>query len=1169
MKLKRILLMSFICGMAGFVSAQSENKSILQEQSEEYSKYNLSTPQQWDSLFIAQNPGMTRNILPKERNNCTLDKVVYGWNPYWAGSTYLNYQWNLLSHLCHFSYEIDYADGTANSTHNWATDDAVDSALANGVKVDLCLTLFSNHGTFLANSTATQTLITNVIGMLQSRGGNGVNLDFEGMASSCKADFTAFVTTFSNQLHAAIPGSELSIAMPSVDWSPSEFDLPAIIPYVDMFIIMGYDYYYSGSTIAGPTDPLYNFLTSYNYTLTKSVTYYLNAGVPSAKLILGLPYYGKQWATTDNSVGSSTTASGTSPFYNTVRANASGNYTTKLWNSNSFTPYYPFQISTQWYQCWIDDAYSLGKRFDMVNQRGIGGIGIWALGYDDGYTELWDKITDKFSSCAVVNCVDTIYDMGGPGRNYYDNENYTYTIQPSGATAVQLVFNSFSVTNDTLWLYDGASTASPLIGTYTLTNSPGTITSTSNALTLKFRSRASTNSTGWDAIWTCITDNTPPTTLVNVNGNWQTQDFTANFTDADVGTGVEKRFYEVSDFNGTEWTANAQNGFFFDEFNSLNSSVWTIPASSGTWSVNGGNLLQTDSAVSNTNIYAALDQNNDDIFLYHFNAKIENAVYAANQRRFGFHFFCDDASQTNRGNSYFIYFRQETSKLEFYKVVSNSFTQEKVIDNVILSPGQWYNFKVMYDRNSGKIDVYRDDIFLGTWIDPSPYTANGNYISFRTGNCNATINDIEVFHSRVASEQVSVGSAGTNDIRYQNTNPSSPSARIFSIVADAAGLLSETDTELVDVDWTPPSLISEVNDGISADIDTTSIITSISANFSKSLDPNSDIAHYEYCFGTTPGGAELIGWTNNGIDTAVIRSGFTLQNGLTYYFSAISVDGAGLLSDTAISDGVYIRYAPVAGFTTSTQVFCKGDTVQYTNTSTSATSYLWNFPGGNPASSPQENPLVAYNTIGTFDVSLYAYGPGGSDTISVIAYIYVNPAPQASFSAIDTLVYLPSADVVFSNSSSNASAFYWDFGDGTTSTDQNPWHSYNTAGVYTVMLIASNTLCGDDALILTDYIHVESGVGIYECQDYYYTTIYPVPSTNDVTLYITLDETDKMQIGLLDVTGKYISDISNGTFNKGKHKFSISKEKLNLKCGTYFIRIKGSKGNQYLRFIFE
>ena len=116
---------------------------------------------------------------------------------------------------------------------------------------------------------------------LSARGAKGVNIDFEGMGASHRAAFTAFMINLSTQMHAAIPGSEVSICLYAVDWS-NVFDMAAMNSSVDLFIIMGYDYYYSGSTTSGPTDPLYQFSTTYNYTLSKSVTYYLKQGVTPA-----------------------------------------------------------------------------------------------------------------------------------------------------------------------------------------------------------------------------------------------------------------------------------------------------------------------------------------------------------------------------------------------------------------------------------------------------------------------------------------------------------------------------------------------------------------------------------------------------------------------------------------------------------------------------------------------------------------------------------------------------------------------------------------------------------------------------------------------------------------------------------------------------------------------
>ena len=106
----------------------------------------------------------------------------------------------------------------------------------------------------------------------------------------------------------------------------------------------------------------------------------------------------------------------------------------------------------------------------------------------------------------------TIYDSGGASGNYLNDERSVSTIAPSAATSVTLTFNSFNVENtwDYLYIYNGSSVNSPLIGYYTGTNSPGTIISTGGSLTLEFRSDCATTAVGWNATWTSnATSNIP------------------------------------------------------------------------------------------------------------------------------------------------------------------------------------------------------------------------------------------------------------------------------------------------------------------------------------------------------------------------------------------------------------------------------------------------------------------------------------------------------------------------------------------------------------------------------------------------------------------------------------------------------------------------------------
>ena len=110
----------------------------------------------------------------------------------------------------------------------------------------------------------------------------------------------------------------------------------------------------------------------------------------------------------------------------------------------------------------------------------------------------------------ITACSGTFYDSGGPNGHYSNNLDDTMTIvSGSSDSCLMVAFTSFVLENysytpyDYLRIYDGYSTASPLIGTYSGTSSPGVITSTSGALTFVFHSDFSVNNQGWAATINC------------------------------------------------------------------------------------------------------------------------------------------------------------------------------------------------------------------------------------------------------------------------------------------------------------------------------------------------------------------------------------------------------------------------------------------------------------------------------------------------------------------------------------------------------------------------------------------------------------------------------------------------------------------------------------------
>ncbi|MCX6200582.1 MAG: M4 family metallopeptidase, partial [Bacteroidetes bacterium] len=119
----------------------------------------------------------------------------------------------------------------------------------------------------------------------------------------------------------------------------------------------------------------------------------------------------------------------------------------------------------------------------------------------------------------------------------------------------------------------------------------------------------------------------------------------------------------------------------------------------------------------------------------------------------------------------------------------------------------------------------------------------------------------------------------------------------------------------------------------------------------------------------------------------------------------------------------------------------------------------------------------------------YAVGVGAQFTFGV----------DAQFTASQTSGCMVPFVVNFTNASTNASTYNWDFGDGTTSTAQAPSHTYTNLGTYTVRLISNGGACGIDSLIRTNYINISTSnpcvvvmptTGTYQTQTSCTGTIY-------------------------------------------------------------------------------
>jgi spore germination protein YaaH len=342
---------------------------------------------------------------------------VFGWHPYWMGSKWKNYPFELLSTISYFSYKIDpltgkYTDENEAQMEEWKTTAMVASAKANNTRVLLTVSChgYENNTEFLDNPDRWDVLIKTTSNLLLNREdsiqGDGIDLNFESLPYFKREKFNRFVGKFKKHLEDEFDKKDkeffLSITLPAFN-SKDNFDVKELQKHADLLIIMGYNYHIGGEA-QGAVAPLQSSENS-SLSLSSTVQYYLEQGIDPSKTILALPYYGSIWKGKLKQSGN--TVINTSTYekpltYSEIRKKYIDNDKLKIApfrDEKSMTNYYSLNFEDNTTQeVWFDDDYTLRKKYDFALSNKLKGIGVWALGYDNGYDDLWNVIEDKFAT---------------------------------------------------------------------------------------------------------------------------------------------------------------------------------------------------------------------------------------------------------------------------------------------------------------------------------------------------------------------------------------------------------------------------------------------------------------------------------------------------------------------------------------------------------------------------------------------------------------------------------------------------------------------------------------------------------------------------------------------------------------------------------------------------
>jgi gliding motility-associated-like protein len=326
----------------------------------------------------------------------------------------------------------------------------------------------------------------------------------------------------------------------------------------------------------------------------------------------------------------------------------------------------------------------------------------------------------------------------------------------------------------------------------------------------------------------------------------------------------------------------------------------------------------------------------------------------------------------------------------------------------------------------------------------------------------------------------------------QNPTHTYTSARNFSVTLQVKNI-NGCITTLIS-----PSLI-QIHDGVLAQFTANnphSCAAPIKINF-QNQSTGTGVVNYLWNFG------------DNSTST-LLNPSHTYTSAGSYTVKLIVTNGNGC-TNTIIKQNAVTVGTVKSGFTPSDTTVCQSTNIDFKSTSVpTPASVVWQF--GDGTTSDLLTATKAYTTAGTYTVKMFA--DFGSCSDSTIKTITILPKPNSLFSATDTASCKAPLTPNFSNQSTDAISYLWNFGDNTTSTLPDPSHTYTKAGNYSVTLTATGPNGCTSSLTKSKYIKIVRPLA----------TITNVPDSGCVPFLKTFNVT----VNSADAVVSYLWDFGDG-----------------------------------------
>lgn len=342
-------------------------------------------------------------------------KVVYGFLPYWNLKKVTPQ--NELTHLSYFGLTIGAggelltrtSEGGDPGYYQLDSDElaSISAQLQEqDQKLELTVIQFNADDiyAFVNSKIAQEKFYTGLESVLLAYPFSGVNIDIEygGVVDEkLRENYVEFIAFLKTRLSEKYSHINLSVSVyASAAEGKSIWDIEGIGKHADYVVVMAYDFHRRSSVKAGPVAPIFGGKDLWDGDISKYLQSFLKV-MPKEKILLGVPFYGYEWQTTSRDPRAHTFPdTGATASYERVQGLLEPETKEKLrveegWNDDALSPYVSYIEDGEIFVVYYENSRSLSYKLDLVNQLDLGGIAIWALGYEGDSRELWETIGRK------------------------------------------------------------------------------------------------------------------------------------------------------------------------------------------------------------------------------------------------------------------------------------------------------------------------------------------------------------------------------------------------------------------------------------------------------------------------------------------------------------------------------------------------------------------------------------------------------------------------------------------------------------------------------------------------------------------------------------------------------------------------------------------------------